>query len=72
MQCRYCLQTSNTLQTKDGQDGGQKFLCSVEGRPQEHAATKDAYITVLGFTAASGEAVMCAVIFVAKNFWHEW
>jgi hypothetical protein len=51
---------SNTLQAKDGQVGGQKFLCSIEGRLQERATTKDAHVTVLGFTAASGEDVMCA------------
>jgi hypothetical protein len=63
---------SNTSQTKDGQVGGQRFLCSDDRRPQQHAATKDAHFTVLGFTAASGEAVMCAVIFAAKSFRHEW
>ena len=63
---------SNTSQTKDGQVSGQRFLCSVDRRPQQHAATKDAHFTVLGFTAASGEAVMCAVIFAAKSFRHEW
>jgi hypothetical protein len=33
---------SNTLQAKDGQVGGQTYLCSVDGRPQNQAATKDA------------------------------
>jgi hypothetical protein len=63
---------SNTSQSKDGQVGRQVFLCSKDGQPQQQAATKDAHFTVLGFTAASGEAVMCAVIFVAKTFKLEW
>jgi hypothetical protein len=63
---------SNTLQTKDGQVGGQRFLCSIDGRPQQCATTKDAHFMVLGFMAASGEAVMCGVIFAAKSFQHEW
>jgi hypothetical protein len=33
----YC--GSDASQVKDGQVGGQKILCSVEGRLQEHAAT---------------------------------
>ncbi len=49
--------SSNTSQTKDGQVRGQLYLCSIDGRPQQHAATKDAHFTVLGFTAASGEPV---------------
>jgi len=64
--------SSNTSQSKDGQVGGQVFLCSKDGRPQQRAATKDAHFTVLGFTAASGEAVMCAVIVAAKTFKPEW
>jgi hypothetical protein len=63
---------SNTSQTKDGQVSGQRILCSVDRRPQQRAATKDAHFTVLGFMAASEEAVMCAVIFAAKSFRHEW
>jgi hypothetical protein len=63
---------SNTSQAKDGQVGGQMYLCSIDGRPQQRAATKDAHFTVLGFTAASGEPVMCAIIFAAKSFQEEW
>ena len=63
---------SNTSQAKDGNVGGQLYLCTVDGRPQQRAATKDAHFTVLGFTAASGEPVMCAVIFAAKAFRDEW
>jgi hypothetical protein len=63
---------SNTLQAKDGQVGGQTYLCSVDGRPQNRAATKDAHFTVLGFTAANGELLLCAIIFAAKSMKREW
>jgi hypothetical protein len=58
---------SNTSQVKDGNIGGEKFLCLTGGRPQQRANTKDAHFTVLGFTTASGDAVMCCVIFAAKE-----
>jgi hypothetical protein len=63
---------SNTSQAKDGNVGGQLYLCSVDGRPQQRAATKDAHFTVLGFTAADGQPVMCSIIFAAKTFRDEW
>jgi hypothetical protein len=56
---------SNTSTTKDGNVGGEKFLCERTARPQIRAATKDSHFTVLGFTAATGEPVMCAIIFAA-------
>lgn len=58
---------NNTSQAKDGNIGGEKFLCGSGGRPQQRSNTKDAHFTVLGFTAASGEAIMCAIIFAAKE-----
>jgi hypothetical protein len=63
---------SNTSQTKDGNVGGQTFLCTADGRPQSRAATKDAHFTVLGFTAANGEPLLCAIIFAAKTLKKEW
>jgi hypothetical protein len=63
---------SNTSQAKDGQVGGQTYLCSAEGRPQQRAATKDAHFTILGFTAANGEPLLCAIIFTAKTMKPEW
>jgi len=63
---------SNTSQAKDGAIGGQTYLCSKDGRPQQHAATKDAHFTVLGFTAANGVPLMCAIIFAAKTMRSEW
>jgi hypothetical protein len=63
---------SNTSQTKDGHVGGQTYLCTKEGRPQQRAATKDAHFTVLGFTAANGKPLMCAIIFAAKSVKCKW
>jgi hypothetical protein len=63
---------NNTSQTKDGQVGGQKFLCAKDGRPQQRLATKDAHFTMLGFTSASGEPLLCAIIFAAKELKNEW
>ena len=59
-------------QTKDGNIGGQKLLCGKEQRPQQRSATKDAHFTVLGFTAANGLPVMCAIIFAAKELEESW
>jgi hypothetical protein len=63
---------SNTSQTKDGQVGGQTHLCTVDGRPQNRAARKDVHFTVLGFTAATGEPPLCAIIFAAETLKQEW
>ena len=59
---------SNTSTTKDGNVGGEKFLCEKGARPQIKAAMKDAHFKVLvGFTSATGEPVMCAIIFAANK-----
>jgi hypothetical protein len=63
---------SNTCTTKDGHVGGEKFLCQANARPQVKVSTKDSHFTVLGFTAASGEPVMCAIIFSAKEMCESW
>ncbi len=52
----------HTLQAKDGQAGGQVYLCTVNWRPQQRSATKDTHFTVLRFTAADGSPVMCTII----------
>ena len=57
---------SNTSQTKDGNLGGERFLYKALQRPQTRAATKDLHFSVLGFTAATGIPLMCAIIFAAK------
>jgi hypothetical protein len=63
---------SNTSQAKDGNVGGEKFLCKKGSRPQQRSSTQDAHFTVLGFTAATGEAVLCAIIFAAKELEEQW
>ena len=63
---------SNTSQTKDGNVGGEKFLCEALQRPHTRAATKDSHFTVLGFTAATGIPLMCAIIFAAKELDANW
>jgi hypothetical protein len=55
--------SSNTSQAKDGNVGVEKFPCISGGRPQILASTKDAHFTVLGFTAANGNPVLCAKTF---------
>jgi hypothetical protein len=63
---------SNTLQAKDGNVRGQMFLCMKDGQPQQRAATKDAHFTMLGFTSANGEPIMCMIIFTVKTMKDEW
>jgi hypothetical protein len=58
---------SNTNQEKDGNKGGEKYLTTREGRALMRCNTKDAHFSVLGFTAATGEPIMCAIIFAAKQ-----
>jgi hypothetical protein len=63
---------SNTFATKDGHVGGENFLYQADARPQIKAATKDSHFTVLGFTAATGKPVMCAIVFSAKETCMSW
>jgi hypothetical protein len=54
--------------TNQKQDGdNEKYLCPKSGRPQQRAATKDSHFTVLGFTAADGNPLMCAIFFATKS-----
>jgi hypothetical protein len=63
---------SNTNTSKDGNIGGEKFLCKVNSRPQIRVATKDSHFTVLGFTTVLGVPVMCSIIFAAKELDEAW
>jgi hypothetical protein len=47
-------------------------LCEAHGRPQIKAARKESHVTVLGFTAATEEPVMCAIIFAAQVMSKAW
>jgi hypothetical protein len=59
-------------QAKDGTIGGQTYFCTKDGHLQQRAATKDCHFMVLGFTAANGELIMCAIIFAAKSMKQDW
>jgi hypothetical protein len=57
----------NTNQKKDGHNGGQKFVCGRNMTPKQIAATRDKHFTVLGLTAATGEPVLCVVVFASES-----
>ncbi|KAI2501029.1 hypothetical protein MHU86_13441 [Fragilaria crotonensis] len=63
---------SNTSTTKDGNVGGENYLCEAGARPQVRAATRDSHFTLLGFTAATGVPLMYAIIFSAKELDEKW
>ena len=54
---------NNTNMKDDVKVGGKRLLKEKGQRAKITAATTDAHFTVLGFTAATGEPVMCAIIF---------
>ena len=58
---------NNTNMKEDGRVGGEKKIGVKGEQAQTTIATNDAHYTMLGFTAATGEPVMCAVIFKAKE-----
>ena len=51
----------------DGHVGGQKFVCKRGSRENITSSHKDIRFTLLGLTAATGEPVMCVVIFSGKE-----
>jgi hypothetical protein len=53
---------SNTSQEGDGALGGERKIVGRGSVPRESATTNDNHFTVLGFTAATGEPIMCAMI----------
>ena len=53
---------SNTNMTSDKNKGGEQFVCERGTVPRQQASNTDIHFTCLGFTNASGEAVMCGVI----------
>jgi hypothetical protein len=57
----------NTNQKKDGHYGGQKFACGRGMTPKQICATRDRHFTVLGLTAATGDPVLCVVIFASDK-----
>lgn len=57
----------NTNQQKDGHIAGTKFLVQRGTTPKIQCATSDHHFTVLGFTAAMGEPVLCVIIFAGEG-----
>jgi hypothetical protein len=58
---------SNVSQEGDGAVGGERKIVGRGSVPRESATTNDTHFTVLGFTAATGEPIMCAVIVEGKT-----
>ena len=58
---------SNLSQEGDGAVGGERKIVGSGSGPRESATTDDTHITVLGFTPATSEPIMCAVIVKGKT-----
>ena len=57
----------NISQRGDGHVAGRKYCCEVGGIPQNKSSYNDRHFTCLGFTALTGEPVMCVVIVAGIN-----
>ena len=53
---------SNLSQKGDGHVGGRKVMCEKHCTPQEQVQHKEKHFTLLGFTALTGEPVLCLII----------
>ena len=62
---------NNTNMKDDEKFGGERFLKEKGQKAKINAATSDENLTVLGFTAATGEPVMCAIIFPGHDITSE-
>ena len=62
---------NNTNMKDNGKVGGERLLKEKVQRAKITAMTSDAHFTVLGFTAATGEPVMCAIIFPGHDLTSE-
>jgi hypothetical protein len=58
---------NNTSQANHGSIGGEKFICTAGGWPQQQKNMKDAHFTILGFTSATGQPHLCSIIFACKE-----
>jgi hypothetical protein len=56
-----------TSQANDGYKTGTKHITGNGWRAQQQHSFKDCHYTTLGFTIATGEPVMCAVIIAAEK-----
>jgi hypothetical protein len=57
----------NISQKGNGNAGGHKFMVAADMRAQVRNSFKHNHFTVLGFTAATGGPVMCAIIIAASK-----
>jgi hypothetical protein len=57
----------NTSQKQYGNEGGQKKITTKNGRARHQSGFKDYQFTFLGFAAANGEPVICAVVLSAQS-----
>jgi hypothetical protein len=53
---------SNTNMKKDSRQGGKRGIAEINQPAYIDASTSDFHYTVMGFTASTGEPVMCAII----------
>ena len=59
---------SNTNMTNDKNKSGEQFACQRGTVPRQQTSnTADIHFTVLGFTNAAGQAVLCGVIIAASQ-----
>jgi hypothetical protein len=62
---------NNTNMKEEGRIGGERLLKAEGQSAGVTAATSSAHFSVLGFTAGTGEPVMCAIIFAAGEMTQE-
>ena len=58
-------------QKDDGNVGGQKFVVGKGCIPNISSSHADSRVTVIGLTAATGDPVMCVIIFAAEELSYE-
>jgi len=54
------------LEKNEGNIGGVKFLIDPDSQAQIQSSFKDCHFTVLGFTAANGQPILCMIILACK------
>ena len=65
-------EVGNNMNMKDnGRVGGERLLKGRGQTAEITTATSEAHFTVLGFTAATGEPVMCAIFFAGSELTQE-
>ena len=57
----------NTSQKKDGHNAGKRKIVAVDNVPRSECNSSDHRFTLLPITAATGEVIMCVVIFQSKQ-----